>query len=283
MRKWMKTICPKPKVVNPPLLLLGRTANDVQVSAYDEKPVENRIFAGIDLPDHGLFHLLKPKMEDIEKACPGLGALAIQVAEMAGSSTFGILSPRTSRYHAEFIWWYGETDDDAVIEMWGGFDELSEDEIAETRKRLPSQWCANLPKWVIDRGGKELKPKWVNPILEAAYRKRNPYLRDVADAILGVLNHRKGSFPGLVDCDCEQVYLGAYLRWDENDQMLQLADDVINRANENADYTTTTVSVSRIDLTLAGIQKWKAETEAGFALYTALDHLLSLVAVPMRF
>ena len=234
---------------------------------YEGDNEKKCLFIGFQSMQTTPFINVKAKVEMLESVHPGLGRTAVSIAEMASYRTFTSFTPQVAFHHASYLYWYGtETDDEfkEELEGLGAEDELDDDVL------LPSQFMESFPAYLVS--GANLEREVVQTIASA-----NDPAGEVARIILSIqdLIDQEAKLPDLRRFYGESAFFSCYMGTGE-DMLGRVLDDFYQNTGNGGEYTDM-YGVAEIDFSKKAFQKWKAETEKGFALYTQLDRLMRCI------
>ena len=248
-------------------------------SAYDE-PIDPTkwlfaVVGGVDWP----WFTLEEKLTALEAAHPGLGKTAWHRFFEASCQTIQMLDPVSARGLAERSWWhYAATDEDFIDEM-----KCNDIDPEEIEVLLPSEFDRHFPDWVLQPSDALTN----DDLAKIAKEGETEEAMLVAQRLLAMaeLDGKPIQAPSLFgDSPVQEdgVYYLAYLRWNESDVVMRVADDYIEDANGSGDGYTDLMGADAVPLDAAQFLEWKSATENGFTLLRHMDGLLSLIGTPVN-
>lgn len=271
--KWVSKHCGDIKVMGGFSLVATIKVEDQNVYCSNNKSddTEKTWQLGLCSTQTEMYFEVKTKVEALEAFRPGLGHTAVHFAEAASYRTIEMFTPNVAFYHAQHVYWYGaDNDEDFLSEQEYSGEEDGEGE-AEVFK--PSDFLKSFPDFFFS--GAKLSPEQLKSIAASKDSEEG----EVARIILTIdrLCEEGAKLPDLTDREIEHVYFSGAMHWDENDSLARCHDDFINMANECSDGYTDLFGVTDVPYNPKAFQKWRAEMEKGFELYSQLDRLMQLI------
>lgn len=217
------------------------------------------------------------RLEELEAACPGLGATVLQVLHRQSLHAYPLFTPTVAREAASWTYWYGEDDEETALDMQCGEDEAERETVrAEmvTRDLFDDAFPAWARTWPA-RATREGEPAaWQTIDL----RRALPLVKDprqrsiVANAIALARLRIEDAFR--CDADGEFVGFGAVLSWSESDLTTRVFDDLMQQAHEAECYDR--MGEVRMALnTPSAMTKWQAAMRPRFKAIALIDRLIA--------
>lgn len=216
------------------------------------------------------------RLLELEKAVPGLGKTALDVAQSAGARTTGCWSPLFVRDLSSYIYWRGAGTQEEWLEELEASGEDPDDygfSPKQYEEGFEVDWACSAQ---MELDGFALVQALDHP---------DPAVGDVVEKLcelMCLLNNRRSAFPDASPTDRESVYRGCLIRWDENDPIEQVIDDHIEYANQGADCYTTLCSVWDVKITREDFSEWLKSYRLGLQLYKSLDQLLAMLHTSVK-
>ena len=232
---------------------------------YDGEPEKKCLCIGFQSQQTTPHINVKAKVEMLELKHPGLGRTAVSIAELASYRTFTAFTPQVAFHLASNLYWCGaENDEDFLEEI-----KLLEDEgeLGENRL-LPSQFLASFPTYLLH--GNVLEHDALQRI--ATGTEASGETARVILSIMDLIDLNAGF--DFLQQDSDSVFFSCYIG--TGDDMLGRVLDDFYESTSGGDYTDM-YGVAGVQLNKKAFQKWKAEMENGFALYTQLDRLMRCI------
>jgi PRTRC genetic system protein F len=253
--------------------LAAITQWSIAVGAFSEYEFEDNasnaslgeLRLGIVLTDTNV-RFMENRIGKIEAETKGLGEAALYWLTRTGYRTINVLTPEVARQVAEFLWWQGESDEQAWKEnlLDEGYDPQELEGLIG-----PKKFDSSFPGWVLNPAKPDLS-------------RFSPKTGD-GKKILAILhdmetfNEPGPLLPYLLPDSHDSVYWGGYLAWHANNcPVLRLLDDHFEMANQGADYMTELSGVEAIPRDADAFQEWKLRMEKGFRQLNRLDQLVLL-------
>lgn len=228
----------------------------------------------IDEPEQVI--AIGPVIESLESILPGLGQTVFGIIEMASFKTINAFTPSVGLYYGSYLYWQGtDTDDDWRAEMEACYGEEWESE-EDAEFYLPSQYRASFGcEWLFGRRQRVRERK----LKRLARRHPLPWVRRLCSLALHMqaLIEQGAMLPSAELIESECVYSSVLLRWHENDDLVRVFDDHVQRANECCDSYTDIASILEVPYEKEAFVRWEAATRKGFRLYELLDAALAVV------
>lgn len=214
---------------------------------------------------------MEKRLGKIEADTKRLGEAVIYWIMRVGYHTIDVFTPEYARQTAEYLWWHGESDDEAWKENLG-FEGYEPEDIEFMIG--PKKFDESFPGWVLNPSKQNLatlKPK------TADGKKALQILREMEAA-----TEDRPLLPCVLPDSHDRVYWGAYLGWrEEGCAVYRLLDDHFEMANQGGDYMTELNGAEAIPLEAEAFKKWKRRMEKGFRMLNLLDQLILLTTEEM--
>ncbi len=233
---------------------------------YDGCPKKKCLYIGFQSQQTTPYINVKAKVEMLESVHPGLGRTAVSFAERASYRTFTAFTPQVALHHASYLYWCGmDNDEDLKEEMKAMGDESERDEDAF----LPSQFLSSFPSYLFS--GEELERDVIQRLASSPETTG-----ETARVILSIMDliDQDAKLPYLNDYYGEHAYFSCYMG--TGDDMLGRVLDDFYQDTCSGEYTDF-YGVAEVAFNKRAFQKWKADMEKGFALYTQLDRLMRCI------
>jgi PRTRC genetic system protein F len=212
--------------------------------------------------------VIGPRLEALERECPGAGRAALDILQGQASHVYPVFTPDLACHQASFLYWCGEEDEEAVLDMDCGDDAEERNAMRAdmvTRQNLNEAF----PAWVTSLTSKRSS---VVSFRRLASRLHDPHLRDIAADALALAQLR---FQGNYLSDVEGEYLGwgAVLSWREDDLTVRIYDDMVNMAHQGE-------FCDRIGELIVGLdepqtmQSWRKAMHIRFKAMRLIDRLI---------
>lgn len=217
------------------------------------------------------------RLEELESACPGLGATVLHVLHRQSLHAYPLFTPEVARDAASWVYWYGEEDEETALDMQCGDDEAERETVrAEmvTRDLLDDAFPAWARTWPTKPASKDGPAGWQTIDL----RRALPLLKDprqrsiVANAIALARLRLKDAFR--CDADGEFVGFGGVLSWSESDLTTRVFDDLMQQAHEAECYDR----MGEVQMALntpTAMTKWQAAMRPRFKAIALIDRLIA--------
>lgn len=217
------------------------------------------------------------RLEELEAACPGLGATVLHVLHRQSLRAYPLFTPTVARDAASWVYWYGEDDEETALDMQCGDDEDERESVrAEmvTRDLFDDACPAWARTWPRRAAGGDAPAGWktidLREVLPTVTDPRQR--RIVADAIALAGLRIEDAFR--CDCDGEFVGFGAVLSWSESDLTTRVFDDLMQQAHEGECYDR--IGEVRMALnTPTAMTKWQAAMRPRFKAIALIDRLIA--------
>lgn len=180
------------------------------------------------------------RLEALNAAMPNLGATVLQVLREQSRYVYPLFTPDTADDVASYVYWQGEMDEEAVLDMMcedadDADREAMRDEMV-TRRMLDEAYPEWARRWLSRPGKGERRrkgtPAWKPCNLRQAVRALTDLqMRQIAaDALaLSRLTLTDDFRP---DVEGEYIGFGAVLSWDEGDVTTRIYDDLLQLAHQ---------------------------------------------------
>lgn len=255
---------------------------------YGDESWDSKWYLGIIGGYEAPWVQLERRITELEQAHPGLGKTALHWFDIAASQLLPIFTPHVGRHIAERVWWYGMDDQEGYESEMADFHEANGEEgdgEEEGDSFGPDAFDKCFPDWLF-KPGKE--PEWMidaAQLQHLAQKGETEDVRSIAGIVLALSQADTKSYRlpyvyGESPVQLDNVYHLAYVRWNNDDRLMQLVDDFMEEANQCSDCFTELLGADCVPLDESGFQKWKTEMEAGFAVLKQLDALLPLISDP---
>lgn len=219
------------------------------------------------------------RLEELEAACPGLGATVLHVLHRQSLRVYPLFTPEVARDVASWVYWYGEEDEETALDMQCGEDEAARDAArAEMVTRdlfddaFPA-WARTWPRRPMGHGQRGWTTIDLRRTLPCV---ADPRLRSiVVDAIALARLRIEDGFR--CDCDGEFVGFGAVLSWSESDLTTRVFDDLMQHAHEGECYDR----VGEVQLALntpSAMKKWQLAMRPRFKAIGLIDRLIAALS-----
>ena len=255
----------------------GEVPSDRHYEPLNESEWFFGIYGGVSFP----WFTLQEKLMALEAACPGLGQTALAAFTDHAFKTLPILSLAEARGMAERVWWGWSSTD----EEWKNYleNECDGEDIENMDVLRPSEFDAYYPEWAIHAKSVLSSDDLTTIVAKGA----TPEVKEVATRLLALMEVASKPFrlpstynDGPVESD--SIYYLAYLRWNAEDPLMRLIDDVDEEINcGGGDGYTELFGGCAVPIDLVKFLEWKSETENGFAVLKHLDGLLALIGTPV--
>jgi len=217
---------------------------------------------------------LGPKIDAIEAACPGLGQAVLHGLDLGGwRAGVPLLTVSFLRCMAERHLWYGLSEQDEwEDEVRNGGAEQEDIDLAFSPKRFDS----GFPQWVMNPSPKLFRSRRLRDLA-----KGEGTVAEVAGALLPIARYvERGISSGtLEDTDLESAVCTAVLRWDHDDVVSRVIDDLDESLNQ-CECMTDLTGIESVPTDGAGFRRWLRTRTQTLDLIKQLDRLVELVSVP---
>lgn len=169
-------------------------------------------------------------LEGLEHLLPGLGATALNILTQRSDWIAPLFTPVVAEYWAEWLYWYGDRDEEAALQENCGDDEQAKEAMRAdmvTRAKLD----AAFPAWALYPWQHRLP----SAALKAAVTAGWPGSAAQVVADLLRLDRLKVQDDCRPDIDGEFIGFAAVLSWSEDDMTVRIFDDGVNLASQ-AEY-----------------------------------------------
>lgn len=177
-------------------------------------------------------------LEGLERWLPGLGATALNTLSRRSNWIVPLFTPVAAEYWAEYVYWYGETDEGSALEESCGDDEDAKAAMRAdmvTRAKLDTAY----PAWALHPWKHRLSRAALRDALKTTLSAAHASGRHVPMAeVIGDLlrlDALKVNDDYQPDADGEFVGFAAVLSWREDDITVRIFDDGMNLATQ-AEY-----------------------------------------------
>lgn len=249
-----------------------QTAIDYSDSYPDEINPDEWIFA-IEAGEMQ-WYPVKAGIMALENAVKGLGETALNLIETAGYRTLDMFGPNRARDMCQYLYWYGMDTQEDYIEELKNYDE--EDVLENLDDQLtPDSFDASFDDWVINATqvhDTEALARLETTEQVGFVRELLPLLRELDQWI-----KKEARLPSLRS-ECQNVYFGFCLEWEEDDPLSRIIDDHCEQANYASDSYTTLLVMEKAPSERQAFIQWKKGVEDGFALLSTLERLLTMIA-----
>jgi len=220
------------------------------------------------------------RLEELEAACPGLGATVLHVLRRQSMTAYPLFTPEVAREVASWVYWYGEEDEETALDMHCGEDE-AEREAARaemvSRDLFDDAFPAWARTWPKRRGWKGEPSGWKTiDLRRAMLRVLDPEQRGiVTDAIALARLRIDDSFR--CDCDGEFIGFGAVLSWSESDLTTRVFDDLLQQAHEGECYDR----MGEVWIALnapSAMKQWQQAMSPRFKAIGLIDRLIAALS-----
>lgn len=175
------------------------------------------------------------RLEALNEAMPHLGAAVLQVLRQQSLYVYPLLTPDIAVDMASMIYWHGEEDEEAALDMM--CEEGDEADREAMRDEMVSRQMLNdaYPEWGrkwVARAGSGVRGRRLPCSLAKAVKTlADPLMRQIAaDALALSRMPLDDSFRP--DIEGEYIGFGAVLSWREGDVTTRIYDDVLNLARQ---------------------------------------------------
>ena len=222
------------------------------------------------------WRVVRPRLEAIETACPGLGQAVLYGLDEAGwKANVPVLTTNSLRHYAEHFLWYGtSTEEDWKEEMLS----LDVDEEYLDEALSPKRFDDSFPSWVRQPGKSLFSSRRLQSIAAG-----NGDVAEVARCLLGIakLVGRKNVAGSLNNTELEAIASSAVLCWDHDDMTDRIVDD-IDRAINECESGTDLTGIERVAIDGVSFRKWLKKRTETLCLIKQIDQLIELVSVPIK-
>jgi len=215
-------------------------------------------------------------MEKLESVRAGLGQTVLATLYDAFRMLPTVCTPRYVLGVAEYLYWYGESDEDEAIKQaldMGGYDTV-EELLASEDFFTRDKFFSEMPEWAA-QPRRTLTRRQIQ--LAAG---RDPFVREIVDAMDAVWNIVRfyGPFADVrsEDVGADLIDFGLLVRWSEDDMVGRVLDDFLHHAQEG-DYVIAS-SVTPLKIVGADMADWLKRMESTGMLAKAVERVLSLLA-----
>lgn len=177
------------------------------------------------------------KLEALNEAMPHLGATVLQVLRQQSLYVYPLLTPDIAVDMASMIYWHGEEDEEAALDMMcDEGDEADREAMRDemvTRQMLNDAYPEWGQKWVAHAGKGVKGRRRPHPcsLTKAVKTLAEPLMRQIAvDAL--ALSRLALDDTFRPDMEGEYIGFGAVLSWKEGDVTTRIYDDVLNLAHQ---------------------------------------------------
>jgi PRTRC genetic system protein F len=221
-------------------------------------------------------YTLKRAITALEQECPGFGQTTLAVLEDALRLLPETISPNSTLNRAEYIYWYGEADENAVVEEYMAQDNVTPEDrdtwLAQMDIFTRAQFDASIPRWVNS-------PQSVRSRAAIKRNLHTGWAKNVFDK-LDALQAAAQAVPiGLRFSDFSAGWPADFsigLLWAENDVTRRVHDDFLNQLFE-AGEGLEAVAVECVALDAKSLRRFKQRAENTIALACATEALIDLL------
>jgi PRTRC genetic system protein F len=173
------------------------------------------------------------KLQALETALPGLGRTVLQVLRERCALVYPLFTPDIACDLARMIYWNGEDDEEAALDMYCDGDEQEREAMRSemlTRAMLDQAY----PKWAQEWMGQtrdRKRPRRCS-LRRAAKVVTDPRLRQIV-ADVQALSRLQCNSRFLPECDGDYIGFGAALSWQAGDVTTRIYDDLIQMAYQS--------------------------------------------------
>lgn len=210
-------------------------------------------------------------MAALERASPGLGAAVLQVLREKSRFVYPIFTPDIACDVASYVYWCGEDNEEAALDMNAGDDPQDRAAMREdmvTREMLDEAYPEWARRWPRRQGGNK------RPLsLRAAMRRPTDPMseRIAADAL--ALSRLKIEDEFRPEIDAEYIGFGAVLSWSEGDVTTRIYDDLLNLAHQSEFCDRIGELSIALDMP-HGMRNWQRAMRTRFKAIGLIDHLI---------
>lgn len=207
-------------------------------------------------------------LEALERLRPGFGAGVLDILRRQSRFAYPLFTPDLARDVASCVYWCGEADEEAALDMECGEDEQARAAMRAdmvTREKLE----AAFPAWALTYPGKQLSLLAFQRMTEELSHHR---ARDIGrDALaLARLRITDAYRP---EIDGEFIGFGAVLSWREDDLTVRIYDDLLQLAYQSE--FCDLMGELEIELDKAhAMRAWQRDMRARFKAIRLIDSLI---------
>ena len=214
-------------------------------------------------------------LEALERAFPGLGKATLEILRRQSRFVYPLFTPDLACDVASYVYWCGDDDEEAALDMEAGDDEEAREAMREamvTRRKLD----AAFPTWATATPSNRPKPLTLAVIGQVASSSDDPAMRAIAADALNLARLRiKDAFSPAVDG--EFLGWGAVLSWREDDLTVRVYDDLVQLAYQSEFCDR----IGELDMALdapQAMRSWQRAMRLRFKAIRLIDRLIYLLA-----
>lgn len=214
-------------------------------------------------------------LEALERAFPGLGQATLDILRRQSRFVYPLFTPDLACDVASYVYWCGEDDEEAALDMEAGDDEEAREAMRDemvTRCKLDEAF----PSWATAMPSKRPKPLTLAVIGQVASSSDDPAIRAIAADALNLARLRiKDVFSPAVEG--EFLGWGAVLSWREDDLTVRVYDDLVQLAYQGEFCDR----IGELDIVLdapQAMRSWQRAMRLRFKAIRLIDRLILLLA-----
>jgi len=219
---------------------------------------------------------LEPVVKKLDLQCPGFGKSILHALEMISYNSLLVLTPCLARQVAEnTLWFCASTQEEWIGELADMGHEPDDIDGAFS----PDEFNKGLPDWVVNPFKGECLSTEALTILSHGWSKKARVAQTIMDINSLLRDHER--LPSIEESEeeAQSVYYANVLRWNESDSMERLYNELMQSANNNADYSTDVMHVLDVPWEPDAFKQWKASMEKTLTGIKLLNRLIGLVTV----
>ena len=212
--------------------------------------------------------VIGPGLETLERSHPGLGQAVLDVLSHQSRFVYPVFTPALACDVASYVYWCGEADEEAALDMECGDDEKARAAMREemvTRQKLVNAY----PAWALTHCDGRSQPALRNVLNEMA--GQHPAVDIAANALaLSQLRIKDRYRP---EIDGEFIGFGAVLSWREDDLTVRIYDDLLQMAYQ-AEFCDLIGEVEFDLWTPQAFGAWQRDMRTRFNAIKLIDGLI---------
>ncbi|MDR2032807.1 MAG: PRTRC system protein F [Azoarcus sp.] len=212
------------------------------------------------------------RLDALNRQARGLGVIVFHVLACQSQRVYPLFTPDVARDIASMLYWNGEEDEEAALEM--AFDEEDEAEREAMRREMVTSALlkSSSPAWALDRPRHLDLPYCARQLRRALKTLTDPVARRIAGGALA-LSQLRFEHDFLPDPDGEFIAFGGVLTWREDDVTVRIYDDLIDMAHQSE--FCDRIGEIRLELSdPAALGTWQRDMRVPFQAIGLIDRLI---------
>ena len=217
---------------------------------------------------------LEPILSRLNKAVPGFGEALLNLILEAGWRTVPITTPAWAFDHISTWYWDGATSQDVVVAHQCAEHNVTPEELNQEGYYTPAYFEQSTPRWVLQPRRRFSARQWAKLTTHA-----NGEIRTVSSAAHEVARRLRPDRNLMDDGGIETQIVGVAccLRWNRDDPVVQVHDDLLQDCMNHGEYTEVT-GLAIVPMDLVSMRRSLRKLQRGFTHLRALDGLVALVS-----